>query len=138
MEASENYSTPPDKSSEVQNCDFSKYEGSGSEIRDLLQELSSWSLERKASQNRLDNLLSSYSGRVDEGMGALKEEVRDLKDQLSEVTKEKNDLQDSNRMLQIVIKDRDNFYEDLTGEVTGLELKLSEVTKERNHMQEIV
>ena len=136
MEATEDYPTSMDKGSEKQNFDFSKHEESGNEVQDLLKKLSSWSEDRRASQNRLDDLLSSCSDRVDKGMNALKEEVRDLKDELSEVTKEKNDLQDSNRMLEIVNKDRNNLLEDLNREVTGLELRVSNVTKENNDLQD--
>ena len=68
-------------------------EDSGSEIKEFLQKLSSWSKERQESQRLLDNLLNSYSGRFDKDVSALKEEVRDLKAQLTVVTNERNDLQ---------------------------------------------
>ena len=138
MEETENNTSSPDPTSEIQNFDYPNHVESGSEIQDLLQKLGSWSEQRRASQNQLDNLLSSYSGRVDKGMGALVEEVRDLKVQLSVLTEEKNDLKETKKKLGIEIKEKDKFQEDLTGEVTGLHLKLSEVTKERNYMQETV
>ena len=138
MEETENNTSSPVPSSGIQNFDYPNHVESGSEIQDLLQKLGSWSEQRRASQNQLDNLLSSYSGRVDKGMGALVEELRDLKVQLSVLTEETNDLKETNKKLGIDIKEKDKFQEDLTGEVTGLHLKLSEVTKERNYMQETV
>ena len=57
---------------------------------------------------------------------------------ISNVTKDRNDLQDTNKKLDIQIKEKDKFQEDLTREVTGLQLKLSEVTKERSYLQETV
>ena len=80
------------------------------EINELLQKLSSWSNERQESQRWLNNLLSMYSGRFYEDTSALKEEVRDLKTQLAYVTKERNDVQQSNKILGIEIRhQRDKF-----------------------------
>ena len=80
------------------------------EINELLQKLSSWSNERQESQRWLNNLLSMYSGRFYEDTSALKEEVRDLKTQLAYVTKERNDVQESNKILGIEIRQqRDKF-----------------------------
>ena len=88
-------------------------EDSGSEIKELLQKLSSWSKERQESQRLLDNLLNSYSGKFDKdvsGVSALKEEVRDLKAQLSLVSKQRNDLQETNTKLGSEIRQqRDKF-----------------------------
>ena len=90
MEETENNTSSPVPSSGIQNFYYPNHEGSGSEIQDLLQKLGSWSEQRRASQNQLDNLLSSYHGRVDKGMGALVEELRDLKVQLSVNDKDYN------------------------------------------------
>ena len=83
---------------------------SGSEMKELLKKLSSWSKERQESQRLLDNLLSSYSGRFDKGIDALTEEVGDLKAQLSVVTKERNYLHETNKKLGSEIRQqRDKF-----------------------------
>ena len=58
---------------------------SSSEIRDLFQDLNSWSNERAESQKQLDNLLSKCTNDV-------LEEVRDLKGKHSLITKERDDL----------------------------------------------
>ena len=85
-------------------------EDSGSEIKELLQKLSSWSKERQESQRLLDNLLNSYNGRFDKDVSALKEAVRDLKAQLSLVSKQRNDLQETNTKLGSEIRQqRDKF-----------------------------
>ena len=83
---------------------------SGCEIKELIQKLSWWSKERKQSQKWLENLLSSFNGSVDKDIQDLTKEVGDLKAQLSVVTKERNDLHDTNKKLDNEIKQqRDKF-----------------------------
>ena len=97
MEETETHST--------QGLVYQYQEEPGGEIKDLLQKLSSWSKERKASQDWLENLLSLYSGRVD-----IREEVVDLQYQLSEITEERNQLQETVQKLREEIRvQRDKF-----------------------------
>ena len=82
----------------------------GRVTRELLQKLASWSKERQESQIWLDNLLASYDGRFEKGIVALGDEVKDLKVQLSLVTRERNDLEDINKGLTDQIRQqRDKF-----------------------------
>ena len=66
--------------------------GSLSELKYFFEELSSWRDERKESQRRLDNLLSSYSGSIRKGINSLIEEVGDLQAKNSLITKDNKDL----------------------------------------------
>ena len=82
----------------------------GRVTRELLQKLTSWSKARQESQIWLDNLLAAYDGRFEKGIVALGDEVKDLKDQLSVVTRERNDLEDINKGLTDQIRQqRDKF-----------------------------
>ena len=83
---------------------------SGSEIKELIQKLSWWSKEREQSQKWLENLLSSFNGTIDEDINNLTEEVGDLKSQLSVVTKERNDLKDTNKKLDNEIEQQRNKF----------------------------
>ena len=69
---------------------FPKY--SKTEVGDLFTKLNSCIKERESSQKWFHNLLSSYSGAIKKGMNELIDEVDHLKDQLSEMKRERDDL----------------------------------------------
>ena len=82
----------------------------GSEIKELIQTLNQWSKEREQSQKWLDNLLSSYSDTVDKDIDHLIKEICHLRSELSVVTKERNELLDSNKKLGSDVKrQKDRF-----------------------------
>ena len=61
-------------------------------IQEISQKLSSWREEQRESQQRLDELLSSYNCSIDKAGDDLLEEVNDLQAKLSAITEERNGL----------------------------------------------
>ena len=78
-----------------------------SEVRHLLEKLSSW---REESNRQFSNIIDSHTQNIDKGVNDLAEEVCDLRTKLTIITKERNDLLENvgklsgeNRQLKAVI-----------------------------------
>ena len=59
------------------------------EVRDLLQQLSSW---REESNRQFSNIIDSHTSSINKGINDLSEEVCDLRTKLSVITQERNNL----------------------------------------------
>ena len=62
------------------------------EISGLFTQLSSWSREREESQKQLDSLLATFDHTINNKVNEMNHEVDNLQDQLSVMTKERDDL----------------------------------------------
>ena len=62
------------------------------EISEMFRQLSSWSKEREESQKQLDTLLTTFDHTINNKVNELNYEVDNLQDQLSVMTKERDDL----------------------------------------------
>ena len=62
------------------------------EISEMFRQLSSWSKEREESQKQLDTLLTTFDHTINNKVNELNYEVDNLQDQLSAMTKERDDL----------------------------------------------
>ena len=60
-----------------------------SEVRDLLEKLSSW---REQSNRQFSNIIDSHTSSINKGINDLSEEVCDLRTKLSVITQERNNL----------------------------------------------
>ena len=62
------------------------------EVSRLFTQLSSWSREREESQKQLDSLLATFDHTINNKVNEMNHEVDNLQDQLSVMTKERDDL----------------------------------------------